>query len=311
MAMTSHRSAFREQLELLLRLHLEMNAGRAESMEADRIRDEMDVYWPRLTSSEIEQVEGLSADLYSIGVDRQAAGGSSSLDFANELVSLTAREAWYEILNRVRAEEPSLLPRDVAYARGLCWAHLGEPRISIEFLNEAARLRPLAPAEEVLLLTCFIQANRAVDAIERANAIRASENNPLLLIKAAEVFSAAADESRKGDAAKYRLAAIDCGERGFALIAGIEITRENKPVLDALVVPAYLHLALNYEELGQHSKAVDVCRKALEIAADDPNALMLYGFLTFNEFPSAQKTQFIGQFHDRLSSVASLGPQLN
>jgi tetratricopeptide (TPR) repeat protein len=305
-------SSFSESVDLLLQLHALMVAGKDESMEADTVRDEMDGPWHAMNDEEQRIVRGLSADLYSIGKNRQHTDSAvTSSGFANDIRLLVARNAWGELLEHLRTVEADLSPRHVAFVRGLCWAHLGQPNVAIEFLTEAARFAPLTASEEILLLTCYAQSGRSPEILARALRIQESEKNPLLLLKAGEIYSTAAEEAVTNPANDLRQRAIDCIERGFALLDGVKIDPGDARVFEAIAIPSLLHLALNYDQLGNRSKAIEVCKRALVMSPKNPNALMLHGFLTFDGFPSAQKGQFIEQFHDRLTSEASYEPLLN
>jgi tetratricopeptide (TPR) repeat protein len=128
-----------------------------------------------------------------------------------------------------------------------------------------------------------------------------------------------AEESNPQKATEFRKAAIDCGEKAFAFLQGVQIRPEDQVEFEALAVPALFHLALNYDQLGNRKKALDSCKKALELSPESPDALMLYGFLTFDEFPDArrndfiesQRNQFIGESFDRVLSTPGLSPLLN
>jgi hypothetical protein len=62
--------SFDRSVGQLLELHRVTIAGGEESVEADAIRESMDVDWWDLSPKERDLVRGLSADLFTIGVDR-------------------------------------------------------------------------------------------------------------------------------------------------------------------------------------------------------------------------------------------------
>lgn len=213
-------------------------------------------------------------------------------NFPDEVRALVAKCDWDALLKLIGEHESTLQRRDVAYARGICWAHLGIPNVAIEFLNEAARLRSLSANEESLLLTCYVQADRAAEVIGRAQEIRANPQHPVLLLKAAEIFSLTAEELSLENATKYRQAAIDCAESAVASPMETSFASDSQE-FHSIILSGLLHLALNYEQMGNRDKAVEACRKALKISPEDLDALMLYGFLVFENFPDASRTDFI------------------
>jgi tetratricopeptide (TPR) repeat protein len=278
-----------------------MAAGHGDSDEADAVREQMEAPWQAMTDDERTRLRGLSADLYSVGRERPEPDHADA-ELAARLKALAASNAWDDLLACLRQAEEQLSPRDVAYARGLCWAHLGQPDVAIEFLREAARFRPLSVLEEVLLLTCYIHARRANEALARADEIAAGGVHPLLLLKAAEVLSVSADDVSEVQREELIGRAIQCAEVAFLMLDHIESPCVEHGTFDSLAVNALLHLALNYDYLGNRKKAIDACRRALQLSPSNPHALMRHGFLTFDDFPAAQRERFLGDFQNRLCS---------
>ncbi len=313
-------AAFQESVTLLLRLHRMTLAGQDQTKEADALRDEMEAPWYCMSAGDRIRVDELSADLYSIGHGLTAPANSPSTpaDLADDIRELSENNDWDGILKRIRELESSLDPRDNAYARGICWAHLGMPSVAVEFLIEASRLRSLSAEEEALLLTCYVHAGRATEVLGRAQEIQANSRQRVLLLKAAEIFSLIADESIAENADHDRQAAIDCAERAFAAEAETPVATDTEG-FDSLVLSGLLHLALNYEQTGNREKAVEACRRALAIFPENLDALMLYGFFVFDKFPDAhridfiesRRSQMIGASFDRLLAVPSFSSLSN
>lgn len=312
-------AAFQKSVDLLLSLHRLTLAGRDQMDDGDVVRDQMEAPWYAMSAKDQARVDGLSADLYSIGNERATSTGlTPSAILADEIQALIASEDWDGILIRIREQELSLDPRDVAYARGICWAHLEMPNVAIEFLTDAGRLRSLSATEESLLLTCYLHAGRAAEVLGRAQDIQASTQQPLLLLKAAEIYSLTAEESRSEAAAEYRQAAIDCAEKAVALQSEKSID-PNSSEFQSSLLSGLLHLALNYEQLGNREKAVDACRRALETFPGNLDALMIYGFLAFDRFPDAhradfiqsRRSQFIDASFDRLLTNPRISSSIN
>ena len=102
------RSVFSEFLDLLLRLHALVARGMSDSAEADEVRDLMDEPWARLTTQEESRSRGLSADLYTVGVDR-ATPASVSDEIAEQVGRLRDSEDWDGLLGILRDHEAELI----------------------------------------------------------------------------------------------------------------------------------------------------------------------------------------------------------
>jgi DNA-binding CsgD family transcriptional regulator len=62
MATSQESPAFIEYVDLLHQLHMLVDTGRGESIEADAIRDRMDEPWRHLSVEEIAEIDRLSAE---------------------------------------------------------------------------------------------------------------------------------------------------------------------------------------------------------------------------------------------------------
>lgn len=65
--------AYRKSRDLPAKLDNLMRAGKSESDEADKIRDEMDAPWYAMTPEERESIEALSVELYALWTPEEAA----------------------------------------------------------------------------------------------------------------------------------------------------------------------------------------------------------------------------------------------
>ena len=90
--------------------------------------------------------------------------------------------------------------------------------------------------------------------------------------------------------------AIDVARRGLELGA----TASTNEVFESLRPAAYLHLALSYDQLGQQEEAMRWCKKALELDANNFDALMLHGYITYDAYPPADKQVFRENKHRKL-----------
>jgi tetratricopeptide (TPR) repeat protein len=156
-----------DHAHLLIELHRLIAAGKGDDAEADDVRDAMDVSWYQLRAEEIDAVNGLSADLYSIGQNRKAYEKPTAA-FMQDLQGRVVSGDWHEVLTLVREHESILPPERVAMLRGLAWANLQLFEPAIEFLQEAMRLSPNNKDVRLLLLSCLVQAGRTNEAVRLA-----------------------------------------------------------------------------------------------------------------------------------------------
>ena len=276
----------RHTARLLIQLHRLIRAGEGESSEAEAIRDELDIPWREFDARTMRLVRGLSADLRSIERPRGVSESADPLSAA-EFVASAARNDWRLSLEVLRNNEPSLPTRLVAFCRGLCWSHLGQPEAAIEFFREADRIEPLRDGERAWLLLAYLLADEMEVALAGASAAATSSSSSTLLFIAAEIFSLQADSDGLSAAEATRRLAIEVGQR--ALIA----SQDNGDTLPDFLRPAALmQLSLNYDAIGNREAARDACERALEIAPTDEYALLLLGWLSSEKAPKDGRPAF-------------------
>src|SRR4029079_3924188 len=81
----THRDDLRSYVDHLVRLNELNRAGQEDSEEADRLRDEMDDPWYRMTDQEQLFVGGLGADLYTLADDDVIKHASDNREFSKSL----------------------------------------------------------------------------------------------------------------------------------------------------------------------------------------------------------------------------------
>ena len=141
MQLPQFSAAFQESVRWLLALHDVMSAGRSESPEAEDLRTRMEKPWYAMADEEQELIDGLSADLYTIGQPRAVSTLVADQDTA-EFERLINEKSWASALEFLRDHEAQLPPDDVACIRGICWASLDQPAVADRFFLEALRLKP-------------------------------------------------------------------------------------------------------------------------------------------------------------------------
>jgi len=246
-----------------------------DSDEADAVRDLMDEPWRRLSEAEESRVGGLSADLYTIGVDRSPPADVRE-EHAIRLDQLRDAEDWDGILEFLREHEAALPPADVARLRGICWDRIGEPAVAAVFFHEAARIAPYEPINEVLELKALMAAGQREEAIERAKMIffPGPHKSAIRLLGASSVLFRAADTPEGIDNDLLHLS-IDAAERG------LELARHEPEddILQEMRRSACLRLGLTYFSKGEIQRAHAACQESLELAPDDAESLILLGWI--------------------------------
>jgi hypothetical protein len=134
--------AFRDYVQLLLQLHNEMSTGDPDGERADEIRDEMDRPWSEMTEAEHGLVNGLSADLYTIGTNRPKPERQPPQDVLERFKEAIEALNWPVVLELTREHEQGFDAAQVAEMRGVAWMHLGVPQVALQFFEERMRLGP-------------------------------------------------------------------------------------------------------------------------------------------------------------------------
>ena len=282
-------SHFSANVKLLVALHELLRSGRNDSTEADEIRDQMDVHWLRLSSEDKDRIRNLSASLSSLVESAREADKSPEESTLKAFKGAMEGANWYTALKLLSDIEPSWPPANVAFSRGVCWAHLHQPEAAIAFFQEATRHRTLEPDEEVWLLHSLVKVGRIEDVIPRIQEIEQSNESALLLLMAAEVrFMQATTQSEHA----LHLQAIEVAKRGLELAEN----QHSNEQLQVFCRSAYLHMALSYDLLGDTENALSAGVKALEFNPQDTIALKLLGYLKYQFFPEAEKESFRKDF---------------
>ena len=128
----------------LRQLHALIAEGKGDDDEADKLRDEMDLPWRQLNKDELNFVQGLSADLYTLSLDSHIkhplTGGINSNDFAAELRIMRRAGNFYGVLALLR-DRPQCISADLAaFLRGWCYEQLGDFATAELFFEHAAKL---------------------------------------------------------------------------------------------------------------------------------------------------------------------------
>lgn len=118
--------------------------GRNNSPEADAVRDRLEILWSRLSESERQRVERLSADLDSLetpppGPAVVSPAGMQKLAEVFALNQMGAPDRALDLLFEHRASMPL---GTLSYVRALCRTILGDLDSALLFAEHAAQLLP-------------------------------------------------------------------------------------------------------------------------------------------------------------------------
>lgn len=166
----SQDTHFSDYIKLLVQLADLMRRGFGDDDEAELVRDRMEVHWYELDPATLKIVRGLSADLYSIGVERPQQGTIES-NVAEQLHAMIDAANWSAALDMVREHAAALPPDEVAGLRGICWQGLGQNEAASVFFKEAMRINPRAAKFEIPRLWMLVRSGQIEAAVAVAQAL--------------------------------------------------------------------------------------------------------------------------------------------
>lgn len=287
--------------QLLVRLHDLIRSEQGASDKADQIRDELDTCWTRLDVDEKALIRGLSSDLHSLGRTGPPAAYSGAI--TEKVNEEFASQNWSEAIELLRTNDDAVDPAVGAYLRGLYWAHCELPDVVLLCLQDARRLDPVNLLYEFVELTACVQAGRAAEVAPRAQDIVSQSDDWVRVLAAAEVLFVWADELSPQAAVPIHCQAIAAARRGLALHGSSVFAADSSDERWKFHrVNANLNLALSCEQLGETSAALQACEDALRINPNDFNALMLYGWLKYPDYPTTERRVFCGRMRQTLIS---------
>lgn len=125
---------------MLRELHQLIRAHADDTQQGEALREQMDGPTECLTADEVECLNAISADFYTLAGSPHAGPANPPLSCQNELrVALDARD-FVKALALVRMNETILGPLTVAQFRAKVWLQAGEPDIAADFFRRAQEL---------------------------------------------------------------------------------------------------------------------------------------------------------------------------
>ncbi len=178
--------------ELLRNLHALIASGRADSTEADAIRDEMDDTCLALSQEERDRLGGLSADLYMLTdeeiYERRPPELSSDEALRREAERAYRANDWETLLRLMRYGMPWFPPHRVAFFRARQYDKLRHLATATLFYKKAVEVAPDYAPYQVVLLSALERLGDNGPAVDQAKQMLESTIHPIVVIFAAGVL---------------------------------------------------------------------------------------------------------------------------
>lgn len=264
-------------------LHCLIAEGKADSPEADEIRDASDGPWEALSETERDRVRWVAEDLYSLyeeppatqEMTREAQGG------LNEAYEARERGEWDRSLELLRAWRAYIDPFLVSYLRGTIWLEAGDPATAALFFQHAHKLSPENGSYQAMYLYALNIAD-PLAAFKEAQKILHSYKSysPIAYVRAVDIHFMAA-----------RVLSDTDGNRVFLslepiLKEALHIAQSEPKKIDrSTVVTALSLLGFGSEFLNRFQEAVDYYSLALELDPNNDAILVARGMLLYGASP--------------------------
>ncbi len=137
--------AFRRYLSLLRNLHELIRGGTDETAAGEALRDSMDQPAENLTAEEVECLNGISADFYSLSSDfeHQVLPKTPTADsFIRDSFNARNVRDYAKSMTLLRKAQDHLELWQLSYVRGSILSEAGEPLAAADFFLKAANLYP-------------------------------------------------------------------------------------------------------------------------------------------------------------------------
>ena len=266
-----------EYVRLLHELHFLMRDGKDESPEGEAIRDQMDWPWRHLNEEEVNRVNGMSADLYTLESDSPIVHPTSPVqtpgDYWDEIQAARSEGDYDRVLALLR-DKPQLVADDrAAFYRGLCYSHLGDHETAVMFHRHAVAVNPESSDYSSFLLRSLETARRSHEAGQVAMKLAQDTcGPPHIRAAAAHTLLHVADQSADQDAAILLDVA---GEVFHELIDAMTPTSHRRQFVD------FVCMGLVECKLRQNkdSEALDAVNQAVSFDPQYDQPLVVRGLL--------------------------------
>jgi hypothetical protein len=276
---TSGEQPSRVFARLLLRLHELDAAGQGDGLEADAVREEMEVPWHELSFEEQERFRGLSEDLALL-----LEGGPKEAEIQPERRAEWTEKAKHALtsfqegevdagLRFLSSERPPHVPvQDVWFLQARAWERLGFPEVALVFARAAERFDPEA---SVHVLTLLQESGRSEDALRQADAILANPGTgPEGMLLASVAIGAAVRELPEAESRPTYERLVPLLRRALRDVQRRRPSQREIPSLDLSIRMA---LGMFQRQAGDVEGSARTLTEAIAAYPDDPGFRMLRG----------------------------------
>ncbi len=264
-------------IRLLGELHALIREDKDEEPEGDAIREQMDEPGSQLSKDEIESVNGVSADLYSL-FDPQLPALSQTNEIRASLKrAVDSRDTGdlHTALTQVRKYSRYIEPAVLAYLRGTIWMEQKEHALALQFFQRAAELDPINQNYEYLLINEFSKVNSEA-AIVLAEQIIKEPNlhHSRVVLKALELFFYATKE-QSDEASRLEREAL------LSVFDETIFRMETAGETGSQLAMAFALAGFCYESLDQLDQALAYYDRGLSIVPSNEALLVARGILLY------------------------------
>jgi hypothetical protein len=127
---------------LLRELHQLIRAGTDEAEQGERLRERMDQPAEHLTSEEVDCLNGISADFYTLAgpVSESTPAPADLREQLNDVTRARDEQDFVKALELLRKNELYVDQAEMASMRASIWAQAGENEIAADFSRRANEL---------------------------------------------------------------------------------------------------------------------------------------------------------------------------
>ena len=183
--------AFRKYLSLLRDLHELIRSGNDETPQGEALRDSMDQPAEKLTMEEVDCLNGISADFYSLAneFEHTVLPKTADADWSIlESHNARSKRDYAKSMTFLRRAQQHLELRQLSYVRGSILLEAGEPLAAADFFLNAATRFPENPDFRFMWLAAIAKADPKAASSEADRILQAPSAHPAKLVyKAADI----------------------------------------------------------------------------------------------------------------------------
>jgi tetratricopeptide (TPR) repeat protein len=230
---------FLRYARLLRKLHQLIRDGADETDEGEALRNQMDEPAEYLTQDEVDCLNSISADFYTLAGTPAQAQANPPPALRDEMTEmLYARDSgdYIKALELIRKNEAFLDPAVAVYYRGRVWSVAAENTIALDFLQRSKELSPQNEGYVSMWLDSlqFVNSGQALETAERFLQ-ELTDHSPPLILKAAEV--------------------VFSSRRQLPETEAVEVAKRLIPVFEDIIV--------RLEELGETASSLSLLAPAI------------------------------------------------